>query len=34
MNIMHNNNTFDVGKDIVKLARISVDDLKGWDSNK
>ena len=24
----------DVGKDKVKLARISVDDLKGWDSNK
>ena len=23
----------DVGKDIVKLTRISVDDLKGWDSN-
>ena len=23
----------DVGKDIVELTRISVDDLKGWDSN-
>ena len=23
----------DVGKDKVKLTRISVDDLKGWDSN-
>ena len=23
----------DVGKDIVKLTQISVDDLKGWDSN-
>lgn len=23
----------DVGKDKVELTRISVDDLKGWDSN-